>query len=87
LTSAALAYRQLGIPLRVVGLNPSQEDERLVKRLLVQPSDLRAAATTDEGGPSVEGASPTSLVVLALVAAASLALLLVLAGRLRWREA
>jgi hypothetical protein len=87
LTSAALAYRKLGIPLRVVGLNPSQEDERLVKRLLVQPSDLRAAATTDEGGPSVEGASPTSLVVLALVAAASLALLLVLAGRLRWREA
>jgi len=87
LTSAALAYRKLGIPLRVVGLNPSREDERLVKRLLAQPTDLRAAATTDEGGPSVEGASPTLLVVLALVAAASLALLLVLAGRLRWREA
>ncbi len=87
LTSVALAYRKLGIPLRVVGLNPSQEDERLVKRLLAQPSDLRAAATTDEGRPSIEGAAPTLLVVLALAAAASLALLLVLAGRLRWRDA
>jgi hypothetical protein len=87
LTSAALAYRKLGIPLRVVGLNPSQEDERLVKRLLAQPTDLRAASTDGEGGTRVEGSSPTLLVALALAAAASLALLLALADRLRWREA
>src|SRR4029077_21098080 len=30
LTSVALAYRKLGIPIRVVGLNPSPEDARYV---------------------------------------------------------
>jgi hypothetical protein len=84
LTTTALAYRKLGIPLRVVGLNPSAEDERLVKRLLAQPGDLRPASTSDRGGSRLEGASPALLVVLAFVAAASLALLLALATRLRW---
>jgi NAD(P)-dependent dehydrogenase (short-subunit alcohol dehydrogenase family) len=87
LTSVALAYRKLGIPLRVVGLNPSPEDERLVKRLLAQPNDLRAASPPAEGGSRVDGASPALLIVLALGAAASLALLLVLFERLRWSEA
>jgi len=84
LTSAALAYRKLGIPLRVVGLNPSVEDAQLVRRLLVDPSDLRPAAASGEARSRVEGSSPALLVVLALAAAASLALLLVLTERLRW---
>ena len=85
LTSAALAYRKLGIPLRVVGLNPSEEDARLVKRLLSAPSDLRPAPASRAGGRArVEGASPTLLVVLTLAAAAALGLLLVLTDRLRW---
>jgi len=85
LTSAALAYRKLGIPLRVVGLSPSEEDARLVKRLLSAPSDLRPAPASRAGGRArVEGASPTLLVVLTLAAAAALGLLLVLTDRLRW---
>ena len=85
LTSAALAYRKLGIPLRVVGLNPSEEDARLVKRLLSAPSDLRPAPASRTGGRArVEGASPTLLVVLTLATAAALGLLLVLTDRLRW---
>ena len=44
LTNVALAYRKLGIPLRVVGLSPSPEDQRLLTRLLEHPSDLRPAA-------------------------------------------
>ncbi|HEY1318032.1 MAG TPA: vWA domain-containing protein [Gaiella sp.] len=84
LTSAALAYRKLGIPLRVIGLNPSQEDEQLVKRLLAEPSDLRPASASGAERSRVEGASPLLLVLLALAAAASLALLLVLTDRLRW---
>lgn len=87
LTSAALAYRKLGIPLRVVGLNPSQEDARLVKRLLAQPGDLRPASASDEGRSRLQATSPAQLVVLALVAAATLAVLLVLTARLRWAEA
>jgi len=87
LTSAALAYRKLGIPLRVVGLNPSAEDERLVKRLLAAPSDVRPAPASRAGGGShIEGASPALLVVLALAAAGALALLLLLTERLRWAE-
>lgn len=87
LTSAALAYRKLGIPLRVVGLNPSQEDARLVKRLLAQPGDLRPAAASDDGRSPLQRTSSALLVVLALVAAATSAVLLVLTARLRWAEA
>ena len=85
LTSTALAYRKLGIPLRVVGLNPSEEDAHLVKRLLTAPSELRPApASVARGGSHVQGASPALLVVLTLAAAAALALLLLLTDRLRW---
>jgi hypothetical protein len=87
LTSAALAYRKLGIPLRVVGLNPSPEDARLVQRLLARPGDLRHAPALGAGGSRAEGSSPLVMVALALTAAAALALLLVLAERLRWEHA
>ena len=87
LTSTALAYRKLGIPLRVVGLNPSPEDARLVQRLLARPGDLRQAPATRNAASRAEGSSALTLVVLALAAAAALALLLVLAERLRWADA
>jgi hypothetical protein len=86
LTSAALAYRKLGIPLRVVGLDPSPEDERLVTRLLERPSDLRPSPVRGVGGVRAEASSPVPLILLALAAAASLALLLALTERLRWGE-
>ena len=87
LTNVALAYRKLGIPLRVVGLNPSPEDQRLLTRLLAHSSDLQPATQPRERGAGVEAPSPAPLVVLALAAAAALALLLALTERLRWDEA
>jgi hypothetical protein len=87
LTSAVLAYRKLGIPLRVVGLNPSPEDQRLVQRLLARPGDLDRAPTSSDVGSRSRGSSPLPLVLLALAAAIALAALLVLAERLRWRVA
>jgi hypothetical protein len=87
LTSVGLAYRKLGIPLRVVGLNPSPDDERLVTRLLEHPSDLQPATARNERRAGVEAPSPVSLITLALAAAASLALLLAVTERLRWEEA
>jgi len=84
LTSVALAYRKLGIPLRVVGLAPSPEDERLVTRLLEHPGDLRPAPVRSGDRLGAEASSPLPLVLLALGAAASIALLLGLTERLRW---
>lgn len=87
LTSVALAYRKLRIPLRVVGLNPSPDDQRLMARLLEHPGDLRPATERGEHGARFEAPSPVPLIVLALAAAASLTLLLVLTERLRWEDA
>ena len=73
LTGTALGLRRLGIPVRVVGLNPAPEDERYVERLLRRPADLSAAALPGEqngGGVGVRA----SLVLAVLVAAALLAL-------------
>ncbi len=84
LTSVALAYRKLGIPLRVVGLSPSPEDQRLLTRLLEHPGDLQPATQPGQRGARLEAPSPAPLVVLALAAAALLALLLALTERLHW---
>ena len=72
LTSTALAFRRLEIPVRVVGLNPSPEDERYVERLLRRPSDLAPAALPGEergGGERVR----LPLLLAALAAAVALA--------------
>lgn len=88
LTSVALAYRKLGIPLRVVGLDPAPEDDRLVTQLLEHPGDLRLAPTRGGNGTArVDALSTVLLVALTLGAAACLALLLTLCERLRWSEA
>jgi hypothetical protein len=73
LTATALSFRRLGIPVRVVGLNPSPEDERFVTRLLRRPSDLSAAALPGEreGGDS---GLRLPLLLAALAAAVALAL-------------
>ncbi len=87
LTNVALAYRKLHIPLRVVGLNPSPEDARLVTHLLAHPSDLQPATAHSRSELRDEAPSPAPLVVFALAAAASLAVLLVITERLRWGKA
>ena len=72
LSSTALSFRRLRIPVRVVGLNPSPEDERYVKRLLRRPADLSPAALPgDERGGG--GRLKLSLLLAALAASVALA--------------
>jgi hypothetical protein len=81
LTSTALSFRRLGIPVRVVGLNPSLEDERYIKRLLRRPADLSPALLPgeDRGGG---GRIKLSLLLVALAAAVALGLRELLLTRL-----
>jgi hypothetical protein len=87
LTDVALAYRHAGIPLRVVGLNPSPEDAHLVASLLSRRSDLRLARLPGEGGASFAAHSAWPLALLTVAAGLVLALFVPLADRLRWRPA
>ena len=82
LTSTALAFRRLGIPVRVVGLNPAPEDERYMERLLRRPADLSPAALPGE--EQRRGRAPVRLPLLlaALAAAVALALRELLLTRL-----
>ena len=83
----ALAYRHAGIPLRVVGLNPSPEDAHLVANLLARPGDLRLARLPGEGGTSFAAHSAWPLALLTVAAGLLLGLFVPLADRLRWRPA
>jgi hypothetical protein len=67
LTSVALSYRHLGIPIRVVGLNPSPEDAQYLQRLLPQGSRVVDASLPDERRAGARAGLPQGL-VLAVVA-------------------
>jgi hypothetical protein len=73
LTSTALAFRRLGIPVRVVGLNPSVRDQRDMERLLRTPADLSQAALPGHE-PGAGARVRLALLLAALAAAAALAL-------------
>lgn len=73
LTSTALAFRRLEIPVRVVGLNAAPEDQRYLERLLRRPSDLSPAALPGEDESSGNDVR-LPLFLAALAAAAALAL-------------
>ena len=81
LTSTALSFRRLGIPVRVVGLNPSEEDARYMARLLRRPDDLSPAALPGDETES-GGRVRLSLLLAALAAAVALALRELLLPRL-----
>jgi hypothetical protein len=87
LTSVALAYRRLGIPIRVVGLNPSPEDARYVERLL--PTGSRMVGAVMPGEPRVGAGAeiPRGLVSLGILLAAVLSGFLVITERVRWGTA
>jgi hypothetical protein len=73
LTSTALSFRRLGIPVRVVGLNPSAVDKRYMEQLLSRPADLSEAVLPGESGGS-GGRVRLSLLLAAIAAAVALAL-------------
>jgi hypothetical protein len=87
LTSVALAYRKLGVPIRVVGLNPSPDDARFVQRLLPQGGGIAAATLPGERRGGTQSGLPVTLIVVAVALAAALAVYLAVTERLRWRAA
>jgi hypothetical protein len=85
LTSVALAYRQEGIPLHVVGLNPSTADERLFRRFVAGRGSFSQARLPNETGSGSSTAGfPAALAVVALVLAGLLALNELWNARLVW---
>jgi hypothetical protein len=86
LTSVALAYRRLGIPIRVVGLNPSVEDARFVGRLLPQGGRVVDAALPAPRQAEPSAGLPRALMLIAAAFACVLALHLFLTERLRWGQ-
>jgi hypothetical protein len=80
------AYRDEGIRLNVVGLNPAPEDEQLFRRFVSGSGGLSHARLPGEGGPaSVSAPFPWALVVVALALIALLAANELANARLSWR--
>jgi hypothetical protein len=84
LTSVALAYRKLGVPISVAALNPSQQDQAYMQRLLPHGGGLvDVPLQTHPHGAAAAGA-PVRVVIWAVLLAAALGLLLTVTQRLRW---
>lgn len=87
LTSVALAYRHVGVPIRVVGLNPSPEDARFMQRLLPQGGSVVQAGLPGEKASSAHTGLPIALILVAVALAIASAAYLVVTERLSWRPA
>lgn len=84
-TGLALAYRREGIPLSVVGLNPSSEDERLFRRFVGSTGSFSRAPLGSEQSRGSSGASfPGWLAVVALGLVLLLAVNELVCARLTW---
>jgi hypothetical protein len=87
LSAAVLGYVRAGIPLRVVGVNATAENEQLFQGLLgsrpIQPR--RDGSSASRGGTPSSGL-PLALVVVAGVLLALLAVNELACARLRWSE-
>jgi hypothetical protein len=87
LTSVALAYRRLGIPIRVVGLNPAPDQARFMERLLPSGGRVAPAALPGEQHASTGTNVPVTFLLAAVAFATALAAYLVVTDRLRWGSA
>ena len=84
---AVLAYRRDRVPLRIVGLNPSPEDQQFFQKLLGRQGTITAARLPRQASAvSGHGGFPWLLAALALVVAAALAVNELLLARLEWGE-
>ena len=86
LASVLAAYRRDGIPVRVIGLNPSPQDVTLFQRLLGPAVPVAQAPTLEQVPPHDVTSFPLPLLALALAAAAALALRQAWSPRLEWSE-
>ena len=82
-----LAYRRDRVPLRIIGLNPSPEDQQFFQRLLGKQGTITAARLPREASAvSGRGGFPWLLAALALAVAVALAVNELLLARLDWGE-
>jgi len=86
MASVALAYRQLHIPVRIVGLNAQPDDEQLFTHLLAH-SKLRNAPLPGERVRESGSALPLLLTVLVVAVALAAALNEIWSARLTWGTA
>jgi hypothetical protein len=85
LTSVALALKRARIPVRVVGLNASPEDEEFIARLLPRgAADVSRASLPDEGTDIGRGRIPVWLAVCAVALALLVGVNELVSARLRW---
>jgi hypothetical protein len=87
LARVAVEYRERRIPLHVVALDAAPEDRRTLESLVGRPADVVDAPDPRTAGTLGERRRDRTPVVAAGVAAAFLALLVVVGGRLRWSAA
>ena len=88
LASIVLAYRRDHVPLRVVGLNPSTDDQAFFERLLGPSSPIVQAGPAAPGPqPRNRTPFPWAYVVLAALAAVALGAHELWAARLEWETA
>jgi hypothetical protein len=85
LASSALAYRQQGIDIRIVALNPAPQDEQLFGKLLGDASHITQAHLPGDRTSTTSSHFPTALALLAVVIALALAANELFSPRLTWR--
>ena len=84
---AVLAFRRDRVPLRIVALNPSPEDQRFFQKLLGKQGAITAVHLPRKASAvSGSGGFPWLLAGLALAVAAALAVNELLLARLDWGE-
>ena len=84
MTSVALAYRRLGVPISVAALNPSPDDERYMQRLLPHGGAIVDVPLAVGTPPTPKAGVPGRLVAAAALLALALAALITVTQRLRW---
>jgi hypothetical protein len=84
LASVMAAYQRDDIPVRIVGLNPATEDVALFERLLGRQMPIVDAPTLSSVSQTNVTPFPLGLVILVLIAAATLALRDLWSPQLEW---
>jgi hypothetical protein len=84
-SQVAIAYRRAGIPLHVVGLNADPQDAAFMRRFVAGNGSFTPATLPSESSGSATGGANRTLVALAVLVAAGIALFLLVSEPLRWR--
>jgi flagellar biosynthesis protein FliQ len=87
LAGVSLAYRQAGIPVRIVALDPQPKDEALFGHLLERAATVQQARLPQERAQTVGADTPPWLTALAVLAALALAANELWGARLAWGQA